>query len=244
MTPRSERFFQLLFTIGVLLIIASFFFDWFLYAHIGSTIINAWGFNLFSGWTSYTSDTNNIPSLLEADILLISLYAFLVAFSAFALVYIKFEIPGMGKTKYYEKVKSLGIAFPIMAGFNLLISCMFLCSLVTSHLYFPFVVIGGAIDGPQMVYCIGPGLILHLATFPLVLPYSIFLSTLPFKFNVKEAISIENTIDRASKKIDYDKIILKEKINPKGNFPIDEQDDQEIELDSIELGGEDSVKIN
>lgn len=236
MVEKSEVFFRIIFVLGVSLIVFSFFLDWYYYSFYISDEGTMWGYNMFLGWVT-TSETENYPNIVNMDLLFIASYLAIVFLTIMVFVYISFDLPGIKKQTQYEKIKSLGIIFPICACFNLVFTVVFFWRLIEAQMYFPFLTLINNFDNSFISYSIGPGCMIHLCSFVLIAPYSCFMVFIPYKFKVaKSDETIDNDyIENYGKKINLDKIVLKEKVKTEKLVDFEEKEHEELNLNQINL---------
>ncbi len=220
-SEKIVRCFKILFLIGMGLVIASFFSDWYYYAYIinGTTMI--WGYNIIAGWNCLSNNSENYLGIVEIDMIILSLYMFIFILAAISFIYISLEHPLFSKKDFYNKVKTLNYIFPVYLGFNLVILALFLFSLFQANFYFPFLKLYIISENSETLYYywLGPGCILHTISFIFMFPFSTIVLQIPRKFKLKENdIEIDNIIEECSKKIDFDKIIMKERIKKDTTF--------------------------
>ncbi len=218
-SEKIVRCFKILFFIGMGLVIASFFSEWYYYAYIinGTTMI--WGYNIIIGWNSLTNNSENYPGIVEIDMIILSLYMFIFILAAISFIYISLERPLFSRKDFYNKVKTLNYIFPVYLGFNLIILALFLFSLFQANFYFPFLKLYIVSEDSETLYWLGPGCILHMISFIIMFPFSTAVLQIPRKFKLKEnKIEIDEIIAISSRKIDFEKIIMKERIKKDTTF--------------------------
>ena len=220
-SEKIVRCFKILYIIGIVLVIASFFSEWYYYAYIiNETTI--WGYNIVIGWNCLTNNSKGCPGIVEIDVVVLSLYVFIFVFSAISFFYISLEHPlFFSKKDFYNKVKTLNYIFPANLGFNLIILALFLFNLFQANFYFPFLKLYIISENSETLYYywLGPGCILHIISFIFMFPFSAIVLQIPRKFKLKEnKVEIDKVIEESTKKIDFDKIIMKERIKKDTTF--------------------------
>jgi len=218
-SEKIVRCFKIFYIIGIGLVIASFFSEWYYYAYIINRITMIWGYNIIAGWNCITNNSINYPISIEIDLMLFLLYIFIFFLAVISFIYISLERPLFSKKNFYNKVKTLNYIFPVYLGFNLIILALFLFNLFQANFYFPFLKLYIVSEDSETLYWFGPGCILHMISFIFMFPFSAIVLQIPRKFKLKEnKIEINKLIEVSSKNIDFEKIIMKERIKKDKTF--------------------------
>jgi len=239
---KIEKVFKILFLFGIGLVITSFFFEWYYYAYNINGISTIWSFNIIAGWTCLTNNSENYPGIVEIDFMFLLLYIFIIFLIVSIFVYILFEHQLFNKSDFYRKLKNLNYIFPIYLVLNFGLLMYFLYSLFQANLYFPFLKLYIIPENSETLYSLGPGYVLHTISFIFMFPFSIKLIQIPRKFKLKDSkIENDGLVEKHSKRIDFEKIIAKEKLKTDTKFMQfynDRHQPGRVNLDEIQLEGD------
>jgi len=244
LVEEPESLFKGLFFIGVVVAIISLFMNWYSFSILeADNHFTNWDYYYFLGWVCTTEMSDTIPSLFRMDIYFSLIYVAYNVFSLSAFVYVCINLSDSQKKNYYEKIRRISIVFFLHAGFNIIFSGIFFFELTQEALYFPNLILKNTADDSFISYNLGIGCILHVLSFPLIAPFSIFLHTIPKEFKVLEKErDIEDLMVPRYKQIDLDRMIQKQRIksdsslHPKLKEKIRAK--EKFNLEQIELEGE------
>ena len=218
MELRMKKAFKGFYLIGLLLLFASLFLEWY-YVDISNfdkQIISSWYYNVFTEWSTNFEVQNTVNYLFKPNNLEISLIIILVFIGSLIISLYIITFRDIDTPEDLEKSKNLYYVLFLLLVLNGFFLFVFpVVYLMGGELYFPFMMVKNADLGVIYTYTIGPGYYLQMFGFVLIFPYSIFYYQTVIQFETTKrnpAKVAEDHIERVSEKVDLDRFIAEEKI--------------------------------
>lgn len=212
-----ENKFRFIFIVGVVLLFASIFMDWFhfeAYNRNGKHIAS-WTYNIFTEWSTTKSGSEN-KSLRPSDLNLPIAMNIILLFFIFICLYSSLFRTIGEQEDLNQKTKGFSYANFILLFLNAFYLFVFpLFYLTPNNLYFPFLIRNNADANVTVYYYIGFGYALQVLAFLLIFPYTLFYYDIVQKFYSEEMAPkrvMEKYRNYIQEPIDFDKLISKEDI--------------------------------
>ncbi len=237
-TASLPKQFRVLYILGIILCFISLFLEWYIYQVYDSSnrLQSYWTYNPLTGWTTIFSKSSSVnnslrPETIEIPITLTFLYIFMLALSAFSVIFRDVE--------KYPRLEQL-IVHAYGNIFLLLLMLFYIFAfpvfyLIPNNLYFPFLHVKDNDANLIYQYSIGPGYCAHLLGFILVAPYALFYYTTVMKFQSQKDTAqsmVNQFIKTIQEPLDLDKLIAKEQLKLKlGDVPLNTT--EELKMNSV-----------
>ncbi|MFX1338949.1 MAG: hypothetical protein ACFFDK_10095 [Promethearchaeota archaeon] len=235
MSSNIKKKFKLLFILGLILLFASLFLEWYVLQVYNSshTLIAYWSYNPLTGWSTIFSEGstfNNIvkPEEIQMPLVLTGLFMVVLVISAFSAIFKDLESQGdLEKLYPYAYVNLFLIAL------NLYYIFAFPVFYLLPHkLYFPFLLVKDREMDVVYHYSIGAGYILQIIGFIMIFPYCTFYYNTIVRFISKEQSPdkiIKRYVQYIQENLDLDKLIANEELKLKFvDKPLDIKEDFEF----------------
>jgi len=240
MNSNIKRKFKILYIIGLVLLFASLFLEWYVFQVYNSSdkLIAYWSYNPLIGWStifSKGSTFNNIakPGELQMPLVLTGLFMVILVISGFSVIFKDIE-----SQNDLEKLFPYSYVNLFLIALNLYYIFAFPVFYLLPHkLYFPFLLIKDREMDVVYYYSIGPGYILQIIGFIMIFPYSTFYYNTLVRFKSKEQSPdkvIKKYVQHVQETLDLDKLIANEELKLKFvDKPIDIKEDFEFNYKKV-----------
>ncbi len=221
----TKKVFKILFAIGIGLIYASFFLEWYYFEVYNSKnkVMASWSYNPIFEWRSAYKKDYGLNDILRPGNLGFSLPLVAVIFVSGAVSLYAVLFKDLEKQLELEKLKNFSMCNLFLVFLVIYVVVYFPVSyLFTNGLYFPFLVYKDFSSELTYLYLIGPGYIVFSVSFVLIAPYAIFYYRVVSKFRTKkDAIEtlVENQIKEIDSSLDFNKLCAEERIVLKNKKP-------------------------
>ena len=201
--------------IGIVLLFASMFLDWYyldFFRTIDDIKIGGWTYNIMTEWgTSYGGVLND---LLTPNPLGVPQIINLILFGTIFVVIYGVLFQDFEKQEAFERAKTFSYVNLFLLILNAYYILIFpIVYLIPSNLYFPFLTFADFQIQIIFHYCVGPGYLLQVVAFPLMFPYFIFhyqtITQFEKKQNVAE-VAVKRFIAQHQEKQNLGKLITEE----------------------------------
>lgn len=235
MNSNIKKKFRILFLIGLVLLFASLFLEWYIFQVYNSNnvLIAYWSYNPLTEWSTIFSEDSTFNYLVKPEdihmpLTLTGLFIVILLISAFSALFKDLESQQeIGKLYFYAYVNLFLITLNLFFIFAFPVLYLF-----PNDLYFPFLLIKDRDIDVTYHYSIGPGYLLQIVGFIMIFPYGVFYYQTITKFKSKEYSPkrfVNKYVQYVQEKIDLDKLITKEELKLKfPDNPLDIQEDLNI----------------
>ncbi len=215
---QTKDLFKALFAIGVFLIFASFFLEWYYFEVCDSSgeVMASWSYNPFFGWRSaygndYGLNEELRPQDLEMSIIFVVILFFTANIGLFGVLFKDLE-----KQEDLEKLKFFAIVNFFLISLVLYFVVYFpVYYLFSKNLYFPFLLYEEYSSELTYYHMVGPGYLLMVISFVFITPYSMFFYRILSKFQSKESLSdliVESKINEIDSSVNFNRLLAEENI--------------------------------
>ena len=235
MNSNVKKKFKILFILGLALLFASLFLEWYVFHVYNSnhTLIAYWSYNPLTGWStifSGNSTFNNLakPEEIEMPLILTGLFMVILVISAFSVLFKDIESQNdLDRLYPYAYVNLFLIALNLFYIFAFPVFY-----LLPNKLYFPFLLIKDKELNITYYYSIGPGYLLQILGFIMIFPYCTFYYQTITRFKSKQhspSKVIKKYVEHVQESLDLDKLIANEELKLKFiDNPLDVKEDLDL----------------
>lgn len=234
MNSNIKKKFKILFVMGLVLLFASLFLEWYVFQvyNTNHTLIAYWSYSPLTGWSTIFSEDSTFnymvkPEDIQMPLVLTGLFIVILVISAFSALFKDVE-----RHHEFEKLYSYAYVNLFLIALNLYYIFAFpVFYLLPKELYFPFLLIKDKELEVTYYYSIGPGYFLQIIGFIMIFPYTTFYYNTIVSFKSK-AQSPDKIIKKytqyVQERLDLDKLIANEQLKLKFiDNPLDVKEDFE-----------------
>lgn len=213
--------FRVLYLVGLIFLLLSFFLDWYSFQIFDSNknILVSWNYNVLFEWSTPLSDDFALNRASRPENISVPWVINLIAIIS---IIVSGYIVLFKNVEQTESTKYL-IHFTYVNAFLLLLVLFFLLVfpllyLLPRALYFPLIYLEDLETGFNYFYSIGFGYLSHIIAFLLIFPYNIFYFRTANQFekeNNTPEMLVKKLIKRTEENLDLDKLIAQEEIKSK-----------------------------